>query len=1060
MLEDGGGDDRALAASVRRQMAGGVDLVKLLSSEDLAAKPQRVENKRKTVEKWARKKLQVERELQDLARREDDLVGLGEELRERDREAKRLRLYEDALRRLRLEEEAVKIQGRLRGLPEATAILRGGELERLDEIEARLGRERQRREVAQAELAGAQRRMEENRIPEEALAEGVLPGLKGMAAQVRERERRLLDRREVAETRARVFEDLVEGWGWEGEELESRSEAVLECLEGNEDRLEALLADFQEVLGQGGLLRAERRRLEEAKRTLLEAKGGQASSGEMARNGCPPLERERIHRGLSELERVLTWSALNPWVLVLVLGAEGALLLSAPLWVGLVFGGVAVLGFAGERWLRLRRFRGSGLGERFGRDPLQAFERLQGELVRREKWEGLEGEVEALARRQEELRRREEELEEEAAGLREAMGLEPGLGSLRLVDWARRVFRLREAREELWAARAQWELARREFEEERGALVGRLVSVFGAELGGRERLEAMGGAELSQLVERLGERVSLFREARGDAEQAEKRLEDAGEGERLALKEREALFQRLGLEVGDRQALEEAAKHRATYVRERKALDRVEGELDELDRALAGAPELRGADTGTLEARIEGAKFAQRRAEDLRIEMGKVQGEIENTKRSKALAQALDALEEARVEWTKASEEEAHKALARGLLRAVLEESAEQTETPVFEKAKDLFSQFTRGRLELKLKPADGEKGEAGEDRFYALDRERERSLSLGELSDGTRSQLLLAARMAFATVEERGVSLPIFLDEALSHADDVRYRAIVDALLSLVREGRQVILLTADEADVSRVSEQVRESGLEDRFQLVRLPEHLGIPPEGQASYLLPRPQIPHPQGRSPSEYAALLRVPAPSLLEAPGALHLYYLLDDNLPLLHSLLLQGYSTVAQLTSPQKPKGDTHGLQARCALWLRFRELWDLNRPGPVFPKDLEESPLKKSTFLPDVRALVPETGIRFSELQFRLEEISGLRKKTKEALEEWARGSGLLFSDPPLSEEEILREISVDSPLPSEETYALLRRFMAGFREPLERSGQGSPWSGESSHPSSGRKP
>ena len=40
------------------------------------------------------------------------------------------------------------------------------------------------------------------------------------------------------------------------------------------------------------------------------------------------------------------------------------------------------------------------------------------------------------------------------------------------------------------------------------------------------------------------------------------------------------------------------------------------------------------------------------------------------------------------------------------------------------------------------------------------------------KLSDGTRAQLILAARLAFAEEAEQGAALPLFLDEALDHSD------------------------------------------------------------------------------------------------------------------------------------------------------------------------------------------------------------------------------------------------------------------------------------------------
>jgi hypothetical protein len=1005
-------------------MAGGIDLVKLLRSKEYGVRPNIVEKKRKEVSKKRKERLAVEKELQILAHKEDGLVALRKEREEKEREGARLSLYEKALRRVELLEQQENVRKRLKAFPEATAFLKGDELERLARIERDLEMHQKRCDEAEVALGDAQRKMEENKVSERALEEGVLPRLRGRASHVLELEKELRDKQQELFARAKAFEALVRAWGGDPKELQALCSRILGVLEGKLERLESLLAAYQANCGEDEEIGARKRWLEQKKKKLLE-------QGE-------ELPREEwIRRGLAELERILTWSRLNTWTLLLVLGIEIVALSFWPLWVGVTVAFFLVLGFAVERAFALKRFRRGSFGGSLPENPLEAFFQLQKEMQRKERWEEVEEDLEELALREDALGEKEAQLGAEMGALREAIGLDPGVGSLSLVDWARRMVELREAQEALLLAQGRVEECLAGFKKERGELVAQLGLLKG------ERLpEELGGAECSELVVRFGETCAELKQARGDAKQAETRLEDAMAGCERALVDRRELYKGVHLSLDDRGALVEAAKSLELFRRERKALDRMEAELEGLDEALEGEPTLRTQDAELAARWGEIAREAQKKAGDLREKIGEVQGEIERTKRSNDLAQALDAWKLAKEDWVQVGEEEVKKSLARGLLRSVLVECAAQVETPVFEKAKELFAGFTRGRFELRLKPDDG--GNEG-DRFFAFDRERGVSLSLSELSDGTRSQLLLAARIAFATVEERGVSLPIFLDEALSHADDSRHQAIVDSLLALVQEGRQVILLTADEADVSRIEAQVRESGEEQTLQVIRLPEHLGVPSEGEPAYRLPsRPQIPSPKGMSPSAYAAALRVPAANLFETAGSLHLFFLLWDNLDLLHTLLLQGYSTVAQITSPQKPKlkGDTHVLELRCGLWLRFRALWDRNRPRPLTRQALRESSLGSSTFLPKVLDRIPESGILFSEIPF--EEFSGLRRKTKDELKSWAEDQGYSYADPPLSDEEILQDVICGSPLPLEETNALVHMFLAGFKEPLEQNGQG----------------
>ena len=1030
LLEDRSGDDQALAASVRRQMAGGVDLVKLLESKAYLARPKLVEKKRKEVDAQRRKKVAVEHELQALAVKEDGLAQLRRELQEAEQEGARLPLYAKARRRVELLERVGELREKLASFPESTAFLKGDELARLERIEGELEAQRRRREEAEEALEDARRRMEDNALPEVALGEGVLPMLRGEAVRLLEMEKELREAGQEWEARFRALEQTVAEMGGEG--LVSKSLRGLELLGTKADALEELLKASEELFEEDAKLGVQRRWWEQQKKKLL------------GRGGKAPFEAKKIRRGLDGLERALTWSPLNPWTLLLTLGIEGALLLSLPLWVGLAFGALVVLGFGVERGMRLRGIQRDGWGEvldgkGLSNNPLEAFEQLQAELRRRERWEDASKALEDLDLREEALGARAEELEAEAEALRKAMGLDPEAGRLRLVDWGQRLVDLRRGKEELRLAGERKEARGRAFEELRRALVEKLTAFSGEGLSSH-----VGGEECVVLVERLGETCAALKRARGDAKQAKARLEDALGALDRAMEDRRVLYGEARLAVQDREALEESAGALPEYRREKKAMESAEAELETLESALAQEPGLWTRDADLVDRWVEGARDANVRAGELHQEIGRVEGEIERTKADQKLAHAMDDWERAQAELRQVSEEEVGKALARGILRSVLEESAAQVETPVFEKAKELFSKFTRGKYELRLKPADG-RGEG--DVFFAWDREEGVSRSLRELSDGTRSQLLLAARVAFATVEERGLSLPIFLDEALSHADDSRLQAIVEALLGLVQEGRQVVLLTADKADVSRVREQAKEGGAEEVFELIRLPEHIGVPSEGEPAYHIPTiHDIPSPEGLTPSAYAALLRVPAVSLYDPPGSLHLYYLLSDNLPLLHTLLLKGYTTAAQLASP--PKGDTHVLQARCALWERFWALWAERRPRPVTRQVLMGSPLASSTFLPKVLELIPDTGILYPDLRDGVGRISGLRRKSKEELDEWAQAEGFFFVDPPLSDDEILRHLLDDSPTSSplslEENHALVRLFLAGFKEPLEQSERG----------------
>src|SRR5699024_4498824 len=125
----------------------------------------------------------------------------------------------------------------------------------------------------------------------------------------------------------------------------------------------------------------------------------------------------------------------------------------------------------------------------------------------------------------------------------------------------------------------------------------------------------------------------------------------------------------------------------------------------------------------------------------------------------------------------------------RGMLRLeehILEWSVSQrddtTASDSLTEADRWLRRFTHGRFGLRLSIE-------GELVGYDVEAQQERRLS--QLSDATRVQALLAARLvAIKEAEAGGERLPIVLDEVFSTTDDIRFEAIAGALSELVRNG------------------------------------------------------------------------------------------------------------------------------------------------------------------------------------------------------------------------------------------------------------------------------
>lgn len=104
--------------------------------------------------------------------------------------------------------------------------------------------------------------------------------------------------------------------------------------------------------------------------------------------------------------------------------------------------------------------------------------------------------------------------------------------------------------------------------------------------------------------------------------------------------------------------------------------------------------------------------------------------------------------------------------------------------------ASKYLEQLTRGRYGNVWTPLGR--------RELRIDDDRGQSLSVEQLSGGTREQLFLAVRMA--TVHElgqKGIELPMVLDDILANFDQVRTEAAVDALCEFAAENRQILFFT-----------------------------------------------------------------------------------------------------------------------------------------------------------------------------------------------------------------------------------------------------------------------
>lgn len=274
--------------------------------------------------------------------------------------------------------------------------------------------------------------------------------------------------------------------------------------------------------------------------------------------------------------------------------------------------------------------------------------------------------------------------------------------------------------------------------------------------------------------------------------------------------ERQSLLDGAGLSEGPRveDELRERVAALAAWreVGERKRAG--EARVATLERRLAGAEHLRhlvaAGDRALLEEAAAACEAAQVRSEELGRSIAQTEREIELAASDTSLGLVAARLEAATFELSAHRDEAVRLATAHFLLDEIEAEHETEARPPALTRAATLFERFTRDGFTLRF-----DNGGGGRRRLAAAD-SAGRLLALRELSTGTRAQLLIASRLAFALEAEEAAAdatgLPFFLDEALTTSDAQRFVAVASAILDVAAgEGRQFIYLSArdDDADM-----------------------------------------------------------------------------------------------------------------------------------------------------------------------------------------------------------------------------------------------------------------
>ncbi|HEX8299014.1 MAG TPA: hypothetical protein VF594_07610, partial [Rubricoccaceae bacterium] len=484
----------------------------------------------------------------------------------------------------------------------------------------------------------------------------------------------------------------------------------------------------------------------------------------------------------------------------------------------------------------------------------------------------------------------------------------------------------------------------------------------------------------------------------------------------------------LGLDAPDGPAVARLCDAFEAYHEARTAASQAAALADEADRAARAHPSF---DRGFLA--LSPADLALRRDEARLVAAGRdahldaaarlrerIDGARADTTLATATTRYADALDALEGDYDAAAD-----ALVGDTLAGFVEDDTRDQHLPrVFQRARAYLAEITADRYRLDFDATTGA--------FRAFDTSTERSLALDALSSGTRLQLLLAVRLAFAEVQEVGFRLPVLIDEALATSDGDRASAVIEAVLGVCRganaapgerAGRQVVVFTSQADEAAR---WVRHAeGLPDlECRVVSLPGGASAPADLAAAPAERTTRtVPDPAGHTAESYARATHAAPWTARDPLAALPVALLLAPEAA--HACLRAGFDTWGPLRAALRrgasgsgpsaggvplSEAETRRLLARVAAVDAWQQAWLVGRGRPVDRDALVASGLVSPDVLPEVAALAEVHGGDARALidALRVAPPAGLRRARIDELDAALAAQGFVAQGTPLRDADL----------------------------------------------------
>ena len=847
---------RDIASEIRRQMFGGIDLQRIVKDFFSGISTQhgrRQRNKFNTAENAVQA---TEREQSALQHRVDALKSLQTQLDAAEIGARRLPSVKRAMGLANRAEEYAAIREEIAAMPEALARLTGQELEQIGRHHARTDELNERIRGLEVQCEAAREATRDSRLPDE-VDRSELSVWRQTAEEL---ERVELDLESARTRRAENHRELV---------------SALAALGGGEvDEIDFTVDEHGrlfEFLRTANGHRVREGAIEWRLRLLegIEQSEGSESHIVDLRAAIDMLRQWLRAPEIETLRKRLR--ARRPWMLLalaLAVGGAGMAVLVDPRFFLLLTAGAGVIvpvfllsstnptsntrAQTEESFARLA----VGSPDDWEAGSVEArLRNLEAEVVsiesRLQRARDRDADRQGLKSQLTELAEAESSLDEQRQSLLQSLHLASLPPDADLVDFARALDHLRASRIRYEGASGRVS----QLESRHSHLLSALADILLRHGEPQPEDATTAKAYLGNLLDRNTQLVKAL----ADERQANAQLVHNTSDRNAARESIKQIYAAASLDDGALPGLTALLKLLPRYQELQQTATRFEGQiaLDRDELTKAGETALADFDRVRLDRLAHDLSTVADKAGELRGEIADIKAQVTEAKRGSNLQDLIVRREEARAELRDGRDKAIFAEAGRFLVTAA-EREYEQNQMPrVLERARGHFSAFTHHGYELRL----GRDTESP--RLFAVDLRTSVSRELNELSDGTRAQLLLAARMAFAEEVEQGRILPLFLDEALDQSDPMRFEAIARSLGRIATDqARQIFYLTSDPLDRDRIRNALEaedcavaaeiDLGL-IRKSAVRVTDSLSL-------QIPPRPVIPGPDGISAEEYAITL--------------------------------------------------------------------------------------------------------------------------------------------------------------------------------------------------------